>query len=402
MVAGALIGVAAFVKPYALLLLPWLAFTYGLSRPWRARLCSSPGCFCRRCVYGWSGNLRLLAEWYRHGQRIDRAEPDERGQRLARGDVGEVARHGRARRRRCVAVDARRARSRRRPSGCAASTWARRTISNSRCSCFSSRSSRRRAGTTSCCSPPPPSSVSWIAGRTSAATGGSPPGVALVLMGLTIFDLMGRALYARFMALSIVSVAAVALAVVSGAVAVEAAGVEAGRRGDRRRGGPEAGRRGGGKRIGLNSMACTCWIRIGGDDRGICGYRRRSAQVRCSRRDGCRSRRLRRCAWRSSRCRRRQATRKTPRSTFLFRRPGRNDPSQPRSMDRSDGSAGWPAVKRSREDDKLVADEVCRLLSSISTGTYVAEVTSGIDGTRQQARLPSARCGVETTAARTS
>ena len=47
----------------------------------------------------------------------------------------------------------------------------------------------------------------------SAASGKSPPRSSLVLMGLTIFDVMGRTLYARFMALSIVSVAALGAAV---------------------------------------------------------------------------------------------------------------------------------------------------------------------------------------------
>ena len=37
---------------------------------------------------------------------------------------------------------------------------------------------------------------------------------ALALMGLTVFDLMGRALYARFMALSIVTVCALGVATV--------------------------------------------------------------------------------------------------------------------------------------------------------------------------------------------
>jgi hypothetical protein len=37
-------------------------------------------------------------------------------------------------------------------------------------------------------------------------------GASLVLMGLTIFDVMGRALYGRFMALSIVTVAALGVA----------------------------------------------------------------------------------------------------------------------------------------------------------------------------------------------
>jgi hypothetical protein len=38
-------------------------------------------------------------------------------------------------------------------------------------------------------------------------------GAALALMGLTMFDLMGRGLYGQFMALSVVSVCALAVAV---------------------------------------------------------------------------------------------------------------------------------------------------------------------------------------------
>jgi len=38
-------------------------------------------------------------------------------------------------------------------------------------------------------------------------------GVALALMGLSSFDLMGRALYGRFMSLSIISVCALVVAV---------------------------------------------------------------------------------------------------------------------------------------------------------------------------------------------
>jgi hypothetical protein len=37
-------------------------------------------------------------------------------------------------------------------------------------------------------------------------------GIALALMGLTIFDVIGRALYGRFMALSVVTVCALAVA----------------------------------------------------------------------------------------------------------------------------------------------------------------------------------------------
>jgi len=37
--------------------------------------------------------------------------------------------------------------------------------------------------------------------------------VSLIVMGLTTFDIMGRALYMRFMMLSLISVAAIAAAV---------------------------------------------------------------------------------------------------------------------------------------------------------------------------------------------
>jgi hypothetical protein len=64
-VAGALIGVAAFVKPYALILLPWLAFTYGLSAALSCATVVLLGLVLPIVRYGWSGNLQLLAEWYR-------------------------------------------------------------------------------------------------------------------------------------------------------------------------------------------------------------------------------------------------------------------------------------------------------------------------------------------------
>ena len=64
-VAGALIGVAAFVKPYALILLPWLAFTYGLSAAISCALVLLLGLLLPIVRYGWTGNLQLLADWYR-------------------------------------------------------------------------------------------------------------------------------------------------------------------------------------------------------------------------------------------------------------------------------------------------------------------------------------------------
>jgi hypothetical protein len=64
-VAGALIGAAAFVKPYALILLPWLAFTYGMSAAMSCGVVLVLGLLLPIVRYGWSGNLQLLAEWYR-------------------------------------------------------------------------------------------------------------------------------------------------------------------------------------------------------------------------------------------------------------------------------------------------------------------------------------------------
>lgn len=65
MVAGALIGAAAFVKPYALILLPWLAFTYGLPAAVSCGAVLLAGLLLPIVRYGWSGNLQLLADWYR-------------------------------------------------------------------------------------------------------------------------------------------------------------------------------------------------------------------------------------------------------------------------------------------------------------------------------------------------
>jgi hypothetical protein len=63
--AGALVAAGVFVKPYALVMVPWLAWTLG----WRPfvpfGLVMAGGLLLPAASYGWSGNLILLNEWYR-------------------------------------------------------------------------------------------------------------------------------------------------------------------------------------------------------------------------------------------------------------------------------------------------------------------------------------------------
>jgi hypothetical protein len=62
--AGALIGVAVFVKVYALVLLPWLAVAVGLTSVLAFAAVVVAGLLLPIPFYGWDGNLALLAGWY--------------------------------------------------------------------------------------------------------------------------------------------------------------------------------------------------------------------------------------------------------------------------------------------------------------------------------------------------
>ncbi len=63
--AGAAVAAGVFVKPYALVLVPWLARSFG----WRPfvpfTLVMAAGLILPALSYGWDGNLTLLHDWYR-------------------------------------------------------------------------------------------------------------------------------------------------------------------------------------------------------------------------------------------------------------------------------------------------------------------------------------------------
>ena len=63
--AGVLVGVGVFVKPYALVFVPWLMWVSGASALAAFSGVIAVGLLLPAAVYGWAGNLDLLAGWYR-------------------------------------------------------------------------------------------------------------------------------------------------------------------------------------------------------------------------------------------------------------------------------------------------------------------------------------------------
>lgn len=63
--AGALIGVATFIKPYGIIFFPWLAAVGGVAAIASSGAILLVGLALPATMYGWSGNVHLLAEWYR-------------------------------------------------------------------------------------------------------------------------------------------------------------------------------------------------------------------------------------------------------------------------------------------------------------------------------------------------
>ena len=62
--AGAVIAAAVFVKPYALIFVPWLAVVVGAPAVAAFFVVMAAGLLLPAAVYGWSGNLALLAGWF--------------------------------------------------------------------------------------------------------------------------------------------------------------------------------------------------------------------------------------------------------------------------------------------------------------------------------------------------
>lgn len=63
--AGCLIGAAVFVKPYAIIFLPWLAVATGLSGLLAFAVTASIGLALPAVVYGWHGDVALHLGWWR-------------------------------------------------------------------------------------------------------------------------------------------------------------------------------------------------------------------------------------------------------------------------------------------------------------------------------------------------
>jgi hypothetical protein len=211
-IAGVLMGLAAFVKPYALLMLPWLAFTYGVGSALMGVGVLALGLIFPAVAYGWTGNLDLLAGWYRT------VTGSTESNLLGADNVSLAAMWAK-----WIGVGAPAAALATITTGAAlglvATVWVRRSqISSPEYLEFSLLMllvpllSPQGWDYVLLLGTP---AVICLVDRWSEmgrewrlATA-----VALALMGLTIFDVMGRELYGRFMALSVVSAAAICAAV---------------------------------------------------------------------------------------------------------------------------------------------------------------------------------------------
>jgi hypothetical protein len=211
LLAGALVGVAVFIKPYALILVPWLFVALG----WPAAAVAAGivvlGLLLPAAVYGWSGNLELLRGWLH-------TVTDSTLPNLLGNDNVSIA-----------AMWAKWL-----GPGAVASTLAWLTVAGTLVLVMLAWSRRRSLSAPEyleCAllmllipviSPQGWDYVLLLAtpaviclvdrGRELTWPWQWGLGLALALMGLTMFDVMGRTLYGQFMALSVVTVCALTVA----------------------------------------------------------------------------------------------------------------------------------------------------------------------------------------------
>jgi hypothetical protein len=63
--AGLLVGAGVFVKPYAIILLPWLLIAVGIEGVLSALMVLAAGLALPAAMYGWQGNVEQIVGWYR-------------------------------------------------------------------------------------------------------------------------------------------------------------------------------------------------------------------------------------------------------------------------------------------------------------------------------------------------
>ena len=90
--AGLLIAAAVVVKPYAVLLVPYLAARRRVGSLVGMAIGLGAALMLPALLYGFAGNLQLLGEWWRTVTETDRAESDGLQQRLGRVGVCKMAR----------------------------------------------------------------------------------------------------------------------------------------------------------------------------------------------------------------------------------------------------------------------------------------------------------------------
>jgi hypothetical protein len=210
--AGVLAGLAVFVKPYALIMLPWLFVIKGWQAAAAAIAVVATGLLFPAIVYGWNGNLDLLRGWL---HTVSESTPLNL---LTNDNVSIFAMWAKWLQPGSVATALAWA-TLLAIAALAVVVWRRRQQSKSsspeylECALLMLLipliSPQGWDYVLLLATPAVICLVDRWRGLTSGWRWGV--GIALAIMGLTMFDVMGRELYGRFMALSVVTVCALAV-----------------------------------------------------------------------------------------------------------------------------------------------------------------------------------------------